>query len=112
VNNRHKILLSVLIFASTLLSTQARAQNTDPSADIRFAEAMDLYEMGKWSSAYERLAVLADNRHAEAARIALLMYRFGPTLYGVESSASKEQVERWARIASQQLEDGVRTAKK
>jgi hypothetical protein len=108
MNNRHKILLSVLIGASALLSTPARAQGIMTSADIRFTEAMDLYQLGKWTHAYERLAILADNHHADAARIALLMYRFGPSLYGVTSSASKEQVERWAQIASQQWADGNR----
>ena len=102
MNNRHKIVLAVLISASALLSAPARAQNIEFAADIRFAEAMDYYQLGKWAKAYERLAALADNNHAGAARIALLMYRFSPSLYGVTSNASKEQAERWARIASQQ----------
>ena len=108
MNNRHKILLSLVIGASALLSAPSRAQTIEVTADTRFSEAMDYYQLGKWTHAYERLAILADNHHADAARITLLMYRFGPRLYGVRSSASKEQVERWARIASQQWADGNR----
>jgi len=110
MNNCHKILLSALITASALLSTPSRAQNTMPSAEIRFTEAMDLYQLGKWARAYEKLVILADLSHADAARIALLMYRFGPSLYGVTSSATKEQVKRWALVASQQWADGNRLA--
>ncbi|MEI8159248.1 MAG: hypothetical protein WCH60_20495 [Burkholderiales bacterium] len=102
MNNRHKIVLAVLISASALLSAPARTQNIEVTVNTRFVEAMDFYQLGKWAKAYERLAALADNNHAGAARIALLMYRFSPSLYGVTSNASKEQAERWARIASQQ----------
>jgi hypothetical protein len=102
MNNRHKILLSVLIGASALLSAPAQAQGTVATADARFSDAMDFYQLGKWAQAYDRLAALADDNHAGAARIALLMYRFSPSLYGVTANASKEQAERWARIASQQ----------
>lgn len=102
MNNRHKIVLAVLISASALLSDPARTQNIEVTVNTRFVEAMDFYQLGKWAKAYERLAALADNNHAGAARIALLMYRFSPSLYGVTSNASKEQAERWARIASQQ----------
>ena len=91
MNNRHKIVLAVLISASALLSAPARTQNIEVTVNTRFVEAMDFYQLGKWAKAYERLAALADNNHAGAARIAMLMYRFSPSLYGVTSNASKEQ---------------------
>ncbi len=70
------------------------------SDEERFAEAMALYRDGRYSAAYGHFAKLADGGHADAARIALLMVRFGPQLYGVPWSASPYQVARWADRAS------------
>lgn len=69
------------------------------SDDERFAAAMQLYHDGRYSAAYGHLAKLADGGHREAARIALLMVRFGPQLYSAQWSASRYQIALWAGLA-------------
>lgn len=68
--------------------------------DDRFVAAMRLYHDDRYAAAYGRLLELADEGHAEAARIALLMLRFGPTLYRSQWSASQEQIQHWLALAS------------
>ena len=88
----------ILCVAGIALAT---AMPTSAASDEeRFADAMALYRDGRYSAAYGHFATLADGGHADAARIALLMVRFGPQLYGVPWSASDYQVARWADFAS------------
>ena len=79
-----------------LTATSATAATIDDDFDA----AMQSYEDCHFSIAYDRLAMLADGGHAEAARIALLMVRYGPQLYGGQWSASTYQIENWTRLAS------------
>lgn len=65
----------------------------------RFDAALRLYHDSHYAAAYERLAELADGGHAESARIALLMLRFGPSLYGSHWSATALQSQRWLQVA-------------
>ncbi len=67
-------------------------------ADHSFEAAMQLYIDCRWAAAYGRFALLADAGHAESARIALLMLRHGPRLYGSSWSASAEQIGHWSHI--------------
>jgi hypothetical protein len=66
--------------------------------DERFASALAAYERNHWNHAYAQLAALADDGHAEAARMALQMWRHGPALYRTDFAASARQVERWTRV--------------
>jgi TPR repeat protein len=59
--------------------------------------AITLYESGHWELAYERLERLADNGDALASKLALLMLRYGTSLYGMRFVATPQQVARWAR---------------
>ncbi len=68
--------------------------------DDRFEAAMQLYHDGRYAASYTRLAELADTGHAESARIALLMLRFGPSLYGTRLTAPPQQVNRWLEVAT------------
>ena len=72
---------------------------SDSEPDARFQEAMLAYERNHWSLAFGLLAALADDGHAEAARIALQMQRHGPALYRSEFGASAERIERWMLVA-------------
>jgi hypothetical protein len=63
-----------------------------------FAAAMQMYERNQWPQAYAALARLADLGHAEAARIALQMWQWGPVLYRTEFAASAERRARWAWV--------------
>ena len=65
--------------------------------DDRFDAAVSLYRDGHWALAFERLAALADQDHAPAAKLALLMLRYGVSLYGVCFAAKPTQVARWAQ---------------
>ena len=87
--------LCIASFA-TMTATSATAATIDDDFDA----AMQSYDDCHYSIAYDRLAVLADGGHAEAARIALLMVRYGPQLYGGQWSASTYQIENWTRLAS------------
>jgi hypothetical protein len=61
---------------------------------------MATYKMGKWTQAFERFAALANRNHVDAARIAILMLRFGPSLYGDSWSATPIQIDHWLTLAS------------
>jgi len=65
--------------------------------DDRFDAALRLYRDGHWTFAFDRLAVLADQDHAPAAKLALLMARYGVMLYGVCFAVEPAQVARWAQ---------------
>jgi len=62
-----------------------------------FEAAVALYERRRWDAAYEMLCRLADRGDAPAAKLALLMLRYGAPLYGTRYAARPEQIARWAR---------------
>lgn len=104
-NNPARFLFNVL--AAALLCGNAAAATSPANASVteaRFADAMDLYSVGKWSAAYGRFAALADQGHAEAARIALLMLRYGAKMYGHDWGASQPQIDHWITLAVQRME--------
>ena len=70
------------------------------AADDTFVAAMRAYDEGRYAFAYGRLVALADAGNADAARVALLMLRFGPQLYGAQWSATPGQIDRWLASAS------------
>lgn len=95
------------VLAGFLLCTNAAAATSPMDtarSEAQFNEAMDLYSMGRWAAAYGRFADLADHGHAEAARIALLMLRYGPRLYGRDWGASQPQINQWMTLAVQRME--------
>ena len=66
--------------------------------DDRFDAAVRLYRDGQWELAFQSLATLADQDHAPAAKLALLMLRYGAALYGAASlRVQPAQVARWAQ---------------
>lgn len=92
------------VLAILLLCTDATAA-TPPmdvtSSDVALSDAMEQYKQGRWSAAYGRFVALADQGHAEAARIALLMLRHGAKMYGHDWSASQPQMDEWMKLALQ-----------
>ena len=97
------LMVCTLVGTLSLGANQANAQIQHTSAMGTFSEAMGYYELGKWPAAYGRFSVLADRGHADAARIALFMYHFGPRLYGSAWDASEYQLAHWLQLASQQM---------
>lgn len=90
---------AALILLCALSGTCESAAADTPSADADFAIAMEQYRLGRWADAYGKFSRLADRNHADAARIALLMVRFGPSLFGSGWGASQPQIDRWRLLA-------------
>ena len=65
--------------------------------DDHFDAAVRLYRDGHWELAFDSLANLADQDHAPAAKLALLMLRYGAALYGARFRVQPTQVARWAQ---------------
>ena len=82
-----KAFVAALALCSVAHSSLAQSAPAAPAAS-EFEAALAEYERNHWPQAYEALTRLADQGHPEAARIALLMRRYGPALYGREFSAS------------------------
>jgi len=71
------------------------APTSQEAQNARFREAMRLHKFGRWSAAYGRFATLADEGHVPSARVALMMLRNGPTVYGMDWAATPTQVASW-----------------
>src|SRR4051794_21984294 len=83
--------------AAAVVLKSALDATPNSSSDERFAAEVRLYEEGHWEQAFLGLASLADQGHATSARLALLMLRYGSSLYGTRFSAAPERVARWAQ---------------
>jgi hypothetical protein len=58
---------------------------------------MEAYQAQQWPQAYAALAALADAGNASAARVAAMMARQGPLLFGQRFDVSPERLARWER---------------
>jgi hypothetical protein len=83
--------------AAAVVLRSALEQTPNASGDERFAVEVRLYEEGHWDEAFAGLASLADQGHASAARLALLMLRHGAAVYGTAFTVAPERVARWAQ---------------
>jgi hypothetical protein len=61
----------------------------------RFRLAMEAYEAQQWPQAYAQLAAAADAGDPSAARVAAMMARQGPLLFGQRFDVSAERLLRW-----------------
>ncbi len=64
----------------------------------RFDAVVALYDQGEWREAFAQVARLADAGHAPAAKLALLMSRYGAALYAAPLRADPLQIARWASL--------------
>jgi hypothetical protein len=88
-------------FAGSLLFAAAPVRAGETSApEGRFQQAHDAYERNHWRAAFEGFASLADLGHAESARVALQMSRFGPALYGQDFETAPHRQQRWRAITA------------
>lgn len=83
--------LPAMMLAMLLVGGGAQAQSAAPAdapkpplLDERFAQAMLAYERCHWQLAWLEFARLGEEGHAEAARVAAQMRRYGRVLYGLE----------------------------
>ncbi len=102
--------VSFLLIALATLTMAAPASAATLGADsegvnVALRDGINDYEDSHWSVAYARFAKLADSGNAEAARIALLMVRHGPQLYGQGWRAPQSQVEQWLNLAARRLSE-------
>jgi hypothetical protein len=75
------------------------AAANEASADT-FERAMRAYAHDHYPLAFADLASLADRGHGEAARIAWLMHRHGPRLYGGRFEVEPGRAGRWLALAA------------
>ncbi|MEP7101641.1 MAG: hypothetical protein ABI781_14105 [Burkholderiales bacterium] len=80
-----------------MLATARAIGDDSERANGAFISATRLYEDCHWEFAFERVAMLADHGHTPAAKLALLMLRYGSALYGTTFVAHPGQVARWAQ---------------
>jgi len=83
--------------AAAVVLKSALDATPNSSSDERFDAEVRLYEEGHWQQAFVGLSSLADQGNATAARLALLMLRYGAAVYGTTFSAAPDQVARWAQ---------------
>jgi hypothetical protein len=73
----------------------------------RFQVAMQAYEAQQWPQAYAQLSAAADAGDPAAARVAAMMARQGPLLFGQHFDVSGERLQRWDRAARGRLPVGA-----
>ena len=66
--------------------------------DRRFDAARDQHDLGNVAEAFAALAMLADEGHCEAARLALQMIYAGPEAYLMSFRAGPRQITRWRNL--------------
>ncbi|MFL6700305.1 MAG: hypothetical protein ACJ8GJ_24315 [Vitreoscilla sp.] len=69
----------------------------------RFRMAMQAYEAQQWPQAYAQLSAAADAGDPAAARVATMMARQGPLLFGQHFDVSPERLQRWDKAMRGQL---------
>jgi hypothetical protein len=90
------VALSGPLGAQEPMATEGRAAALEAEAD----GAHEAYERGHWSHAFDRFARLADGGDRDASRIAILMWRHGPALYGRSFAADPARRAAWLVHAS------------
>ena len=68
----------------------------------RFRVAMEAYEAQQWPQAYAQLSAAADAGDPSAARVATMMARQGPLLFGQHFDVSPERLRQWDRATGGQ----------
>jgi hypothetical protein len=63
----------------------------------RFRMAMEAYEAQQWPQAYAQLSAAADAGDPAAARVATMMARQGPLLFGQRFDVTPERLARWEK---------------
>jgi len=92
-----RVLSSALKLKPASLRFGAPAPACADAPDEHFEAAVALYKRRRWAPAYEMLCRLADRGDAPASKLALLMMRYGASLYSRRFTAQPEQIARWAR---------------
>lgn len=94
--------VQVLIGATAVVAvcialTGAGLRSSGDLPQGRFRMAMAAYEAQQWPQAYAQLSAAADAGDPAAARVASMMARQGPLLFGQRFDVSPERLQRWER---------------
>lgn len=118
-----RAMLLLIAALSALPNAQAQAVPDAPAAptreassqtlDNRFNDALLAYERNHWLQAFDEFTLLAEQGHADAARMAMQMHRQGPRLYGQHFALTPLQQQRFAqhRLRTQALRTGQAAAR-
>ena len=85
------------IVAACIALTGAGMRANGDVPQGRFRMAMEAYEAQQWPQAYAQLSAAADAGDPAAARVAAMMARQGPLLFGQHFDVSPERLQRWER---------------
>jgi len=98
--NRPNARLALTLLATLVLaaSAPAAAREEADAQPVRLEQARADYDAGRYRQAFDAFTRLADRGDAEAARIAVLMARHGPSLYGDEFTVTDAQARRWTSL--------------
>ena len=83
------------IVAACIALTGAGMRGRGDVPQGRFRVAMEAYEAQQWPQAYAQLSAAADAGDPAAARVATMMARQGPLLFGQHFDVSPERLQRW-----------------
>jgi hypothetical protein len=83
------------IVAACIALTGAGMRGHGDVPQGRFRVAMEAYEAQQWPQAYAQLSAAADAGDPAAARVAAMMARQGPLLFGQHFDVSPERLQRW-----------------
>lgn len=67
--------------------------------DQDYADALLQFRNGRLAEAFGGFTVLANRGDADAARIAIFMYQFGPVLYGRDWDVTPHEAKAWEALA-------------
>lgn len=85
------------IVAACIALTGTGLRSNDDVPQGRFRMAMQAYEAQQWPQAYAQLSAAADAGDPAAARVATMMARQGPLLFGQRFDVSPDRLQRWDR---------------
>ena len=94
------------VVAACIALTGAGGGTGDPPQG-RFRVAMEAYEAQQWPQAYAQLSAAADAGDPSAARVATMMARQGPLLFGQRFDVSPERLQQWDKAMRGQATTGV-----
>jgi hypothetical protein len=95
------------IVAACIALTGAGMRGHGEAPQGRFRVAMEAYEAQQWPQAYAQLSAAADAGDPAAARVAAMMARQGPLLFGQHFDVDPERLERWDRATHGRAPTGV-----
>jgi hypothetical protein len=95
------------VVAACIALTGAGLRGNGDVPQGRFRVAMAAYEAQQWPQAYAQLSAAADAGDPAAARVATMMARQGPLLFGQRFDVSADRLQRWEKAMRGQAAPAV-----